>query len=379
MEVRLITDRRQWNTFVASVPAGHLCQTFEWAEHGEDLEARAGGLHVGVLDGDELVGAVLLLRSAIRRIPGALYYAPRGPVVREPVGPTLELLMQGAARFARQKGGFALRIEPNVLENDTAWLEHLQHLGFRPTTHTIYLRNAWVTDLTPDEDQMLAAMMMTWRQNIRAGTRKGLVVREGTTNHDFNAFYRLLSETAERDHFYLYPPQVFRDMLDHYSAERAARDATAQMRLFITEYQGMPIATSTVAAFGGWAWNLHSGSSALPEHRKLRPNYLTQWECMRWAKQLGCHSYDWRTIPEILEPGQELWGVYEFKRGFGGAVRRVMPTMDLVLNPLIYYPYTTAVQLRRARREQQQRQEKSTKEQPASTTQVSAASSVPPG
>lgn len=350
METRLITDRAQWNTFVASVPSGHLCQTYEWAEHGEVPEARAGALHVGVLEGDQLVGAMLLLRSRVRRLPGALYYAPRGPIVADPDAPALAALVQGAARFARRAGGFALRIEPNVVEGDVRWPTCLASLGFRPTTHTIYLRNAWVTDLTPGEDQMLANMMMTWRQNIRAGMRKGLVVRQGTTEADFAAFYRLLGETAERDHFYLYPPHVFQDMLAHYAPEVAARDHTAEMVLFLTEFEGTPIAASTVAAFGGWAWNLHSGSSALPEHRKLRPNYLTQWECMRWAKAHGCHSYDWRTIPEILEPGQELWGVYEFKRGFGGAVRRVLPTMDLVLNPLMYYPYTAAVDLRRRQR-----------------------------
>src|SRR5262249_45934182 len=74
MEARIITDRRQWNEFVRDTPTGHLCQTYEWSEHGEDPVAREGVLRVGVLDGDRLVGAVLLLRSTFGRIPGALYY-----------------------------------------------------------------------------------------------------------------------------------------------------------------------------------------------------------------------------------------------------------------------------------------------------------------
>jgi lipid II:glycine glycyltransferase (peptidoglycan interpeptide bridge formation enzyme) len=164
---------------------------------------------------------------------------------------------------------------------------------------------------------------------------------------DLDAFYRLLAETGARDRFYVYPKQLYRDMLTNYSAERAARDATAHMALLLTEYEGQPIAAATVAVLGKWSWNLHSGSSGLPAHRKLRPNYLLQWECMRWVKAHGADYYDWRTIPDILEPGQELYGVYEFKRGFGGEVRRVLPTQDLVLRPALYWPYVAAVSARR--------------------------------
>jgi lipid II:glycine glycyltransferase (peptidoglycan interpeptide bridge formation enzyme) len=148
------------------------------------------------------------------------------------------------------------------------------------------------------------------------------------------------------------------------------------MALLIAESEGEAIAASTVAVLGKWAWNLHSGSSGLPAHRKLRPNYLLQWECMRWCKAHGAEHYDWRTIPDILEPGQELYGVYEFKRGFGGAVRRVGPTMDLPLRPALYWPYTTAVSLRRSLRHrrrrrfeaQRERQRQTHEEQPSAAT-----------
>ena len=65
------------------------------------------------------------------------------------------------------------------------------------------------------------------------------------------------------------------------------------------------------------------------------------------AKGHGAEYYDWRTIPDVLKPGEELYGVYEFKRGFGGFERRVLPTQDLVLRPLVYWPYNVAVTLRR--------------------------------
>lgn len=352
MEARLIEDRLQWNRFIATTPTGHLCQTYEWSEHSGE-GAREDSLRVGVLDDDgQLIAAMLLMRSKAPGVPLPFYYAPRGPVCADPAARALDLLIAFARKQARKRGAFMIRAEPNVEQDDKLWKAALRGIGFRPTSHTIYLRGAWVTDLRPSEDAILANMMTTWRQNIRSGARKDVAVRVGSGEADLDTFYALLRETGERDKFYVYPKALFRDMLAHYSHEAAARDGTAEMVLLLAEHGGTPIAAATVAVLGEWAWNLHSGSSGTPEHRKLRPNYLLQWECMRWAKAHGASYYDWRTIPDVLKPGEELYGVYEFKRGFGGFERRVLPTQDLVLRPLVYWPYTAAVSLRRYLRKQ---------------------------
>ena len=61
------------------------------------------------------------------------------------------------------------------------------------------------------------------------------------------------------------------------------------------------------------------------------PTYLLQWEAMKWAKARGCKEYDLWGVPDedeaTLEANFEtrhegLWGVYRFKRGFGGELKR---------------------------------------------------------
>lgn len=353
MEARLIEDRLLWNRFVATTPTGHLCQTYEWSEHSPGHEAREGSLRLGVLDdAGNLCAAMLMVRSKASGVSAPFFYVPRGPVCADPHSPALPLLIATARREARKHGAFMIRAEPNVSESDPEWPPVLRALGFRPTSHQIYLRSAWVTDIRPTEEQILANMMMTWRQNVRSSARKGVSVRPGTTEADLDAFYRLLVETGERDRFPVYPKFVFADMLRNYSAERAARDGTAEMALLMTEHAGEPIAAGVVAAFGKGSWSIMCGSSGKAEHRKLRPNYLLQWESMRWAKARGAEFFDFRGIPDRLEPGEEMYGVYEFKRGFGGSVLRVLPTQDIVLRPALYWPYVWAVT---ARRELQQR------------------------
>src|SRR5262249_52228033 len=195
-----------------------------------------------------------------------------------PHSPALPLLIAFARREARRAGGFFIRAEPNILQEELVWPEVFKRLGFHSTDHHIYLRSAWVTDLRPSEDDLLAGIMTTWRQNIRAGARKGLTVRVGSGEADLEAFYRLLAETGARDQFYVYPKDLYRDMLVNYSAERAERDATAQMALLLCEHEGAPIPASTIASLGGRGWNLQSGSSGLEDHCKIPPPRSCQRE-----------------------------------------------------------------------------------------------------
>jgi lipid II:glycine glycyltransferase (peptidoglycan interpeptide bridge formation enzyme) len=73
---------------------------------------------------------------------------------------------------------------------------------------------------------------------------------------------------------------------------------------------------------------------------------------MLWAREQGCRVYDLWGVPdedaetleaEFTQRSDGLWGVYRFKRGFGGRVTRSIGAWDLVYAPLRYRLYTTAV------------------------------------
>jgi lipid II:glycine glycyltransferase (peptidoglycan interpeptide bridge formation enzyme) len=78
------------------------------------------------------------------------------------------------------------------------------------------------------------------------------------------------------------------------------------------------------------------------------PTYLLQWQAMLWAKEQGCAIYDLWGIPDkdektleenFLDRRDGLWGVYRFKRGFGGEIKRSVPTLDRVYNRGLYKMY----------------------------------------
>jgi lipid II:glycine glycyltransferase (peptidoglycan interpeptide bridge formation enzyme) len=78
------------------------------------------------------------------------------------------------------------------------------------------------------------------------------------------------------------------------------------------------------------------------------PAYLLQWEAIRWARAHGCVEYDLWGVPDTDEAELEesfttradgLWGVYRFKRGFGGQLRRASGPWDRIYRPMLYRFY----------------------------------------
>jgi lipid II:glycine glycyltransferase (peptidoglycan interpeptide bridge formation enzyme) len=116
--------------------------------------------------------------------------------------------------------------------------------------------------------------------------------------------------------------------------------------ILVAEYEGRPLAALFVARNGKRAYYLYGAST--DEERNRMPAYLLQWEAMKWARARGCEEYDLWGVPDedeaTLEANFEtwhdgLWGVYRFKRGFGGEIRRAVQAMDRVYNPLLYWAY----------------------------------------
>ena len=71
------------------------------------------------------------------------------------------------------------------------------------------------------------------------------------------------------------------------------------------------------------------------EHRNLMPNYLLQWEAIRWARSRGASTYDFWGIPETDDEHEAMAGVYRFKSGWGGQVVRFAGNYEHTYHPLI--------------------------------------------
>jgi lipid II:glycine glycyltransferase (peptidoglycan interpeptide bridge formation enzyme) len=251
----------------------------------------------------------------------------------------MKALLQAIRRTARRKRAWALWIEPAPF--DTAETQAaLRASGLNPSSRTIQPPRTILIDIAPDEDAILAKMKSKTRYNIRLSTRKGVTVREGTLD-DVATFHALMQETGTRDAFGVHAETYYRRALELFLP-------TDQVALLLAEVEGEAVAGLMAFASGQTAWYFYGASSN--RHRNKMPAYAVQWAAIRWAKARGCAVYDLWGIPDededtleaqFADRRDELWGVYRFKRGFGGQVVRYAGLWEQALNPL--YPLAVKV------------------------------------
>ena len=347
INIQEITDREQWDTFLTSQPRGHLLQSYEWGELNKYLGGRI--YRLGALDDGRMVGAMMLTVAQVP-LPSSVpvrfdwLYATRGPTVESPDLPALAALIEHAHTIARKEHAVVLRLEPNIADDDLdmdAWIAAYRALGFHINPTAIHGRRTGCWIFRPAAEKLLADFKMTWRQNVRSAERKGVIIREVESDTDFDAYYNLLKITSERDAFFIHSKDYHKEILREFKSKG---DAV----LYLAEHEGEAIAAKMLIRFGDWCWDMFGATSN--NKRNLKPAYLLQYRCIQWAQARGCSYFDFRTIPEILEPGEEMWGVYEYKKGFGGFSRLNIPTQDYVYRPLIYNAWRRFVEMRRVRR-----------------------------
>jgi lipid II:glycine glycyltransferase (peptidoglycan interpeptide bridge formation enzyme) len=318
--------RDGWDSFVAAHPFSHILQTSAWG----DLKSAFGWQAEYVRAGDS--GALVLFRPLPLGL-GTLAYVPKGPLVdwRKP-RPLAELLPALDALCHRRHAAF-LKIEPDCEATFTL-------PGFRLSPHTIQPRRTILVDLSGDEQAILGRMKQKCRYNIGLARRKGV---SASASDDLAAFNALMAETAARDGFGVHVPEYFEKAYALFHPQ-------GMCELLMAEYQGQPLAALMVFSLGRRAWYFYGASS--DRERARMPAYLLQWEAMRWARARRCEEYDLWGVPDEDEERLEaqfearhdgLWGVYRFKRGFGGRVTRSAGAWDRVYNPAVYWLYRLRV------------------------------------
>jgi lipid II:glycine glycyltransferase (peptidoglycan interpeptide bridge formation enzyme) len=184
-------------------------------------------------------------------------------------------------------------------------------------------------DLTQSEDALLAAMSQNTRRKVRIAEREGVRVRAGTLD-DLPLLYDLYRITGERDAFLIRPFDYYREAWRRFIAAELAHP-------LIAEVNGQAVAHVILFHFGRKCWYFYGASSN--EARDAMPNYLLQWEALRWAKAQGYAIYDMWGAPDAFVESDPLWGVYQFKRGFRGVVTRHVGAWDTAPSPLLYRAY----------------------------------------
>lgn len=327
----------EWNVFLSKCPDAHLLQTAAWGK----LKSSFGWEPVPMVsdEGGYIWGTQILFR----RLPLGLTfgYLPKGPLLQnDATAGNLpipgESFWKDVDLVCRRKRAVFLKFEPDDWRSiDQAHTVEMPP-GFRSSPQAIQPPRTIVIDLRGSEEDILARMKQKTRYNIHLSAKKDVVVHPSA---NIEAFYRLMETTAERDQFGIHS-------LEYYQKAFELFKSADNCELLIAEYNGERLAGLMVFASGSRSWYLYGASASL--HRDRMPTYLLQWEAMKWARLKGCSQYDLYGVPDhdaqVLETNfgdrsDGLWGIYRFKRGFGGEVTRSPGPWDRVYNAFLYQLY----------------------------------------
>ncbi len=332
---QLEPDRERWNAFVAHSPDGHLMQSWEWGEFKKSLGWQVHRIGIA-RDGQLVTGAQVLLKN-LPWLPLGLAYIPKGPIANPVDRQAVQALWKAVHQISRRGRAVFLKVEPNILDNEQAhtWLKES---GFRPSIQTNQPRSTIVLNLSPDEETLLSNMRKKTRQLIHRAQRDGVQIVQGN-EANLDEFDRIMAVTAEIKEIEVHDPFFY------HRAWQAFQE-TGAVKLFQAQYQGQTVASKMVFVFRDTSMHLWGGTSR--QGRNINASYLIQWEAIRWAKAAGLKRCDLWGIPdqvaEIVREDREipqdrqdgLWGVYAFKRGFGGSIESYVGAYDYAYYPLLY-------------------------------------------
>jgi serine/alanine adding enzyme len=346
-------DAADWDAFTACHPQGHLLQSSGWGALKQQVGWQARRVLVVGPAGPH-AGAQLLLR---RRLGLSAAYIPRGPLF----GDSWEvnaLLLSALDRLARSNRAVFLRLEPNVLEDDPQAGDLHRALlieGFRPAT-PLQPHTSLHLDLSPAPEQLLAAMSKGHRADIRRAARVGVAVRPGHGPADLAVFYAIMEQTGARADFAIHSRAYYQMAWELFQQNLAApameRGAANAGQLFLAEQNGATLAACMIFAWAGAGLYLYGGSTEAG--LKSGANHALQWQAIQWARAHSCRLYDFWGVPDQLglaalaadaaerarleeqAKSDPLYGVFRFKKGFGGQVTRYLPAYDRVYMPPLY-------------------------------------------
>jgi peptidoglycan pentaglycine glycine transferase (the first glycine) len=341
-----IDSAAAWQSTLSAVPNAHPLQSWAWGEFKSRWGWSAQALRIQVNEEQPqwVQAAALVLKRQVPRLPFSILYVPKGPLLDYNNSRLRRVVLAQLEQLARRHKAIFIKIDPDVVRSwgleaerpspvGAVVMRDLQNRGWRFSADQVQFRNTVTLDLERPAEELLAAMKQKTRYNIRLAERKGVRVRLGTPG-DFATIVTMYADTAARDNFTIRPPDYYLD------AWQTLYEAGLAQPL-LAEYAGEAVAAVVLVHYGRRVIYMYGASSE--KERQRMPNYLLQWEAIRWAQAQGAAVYDFWGAPNEFVESDPLWGVWRFKAGYNGQVVRYIGAWDYPARPLWYWLYTVVM------------------------------------
>ncbi len=363
----------------------------------DDMESKKGWKteYVGLKENDIILCATKLM-SRNTRLKKKYYYAPRGFIIDYNNYDLLKKFVLEIKKYIKKNNGYVLHIDPDIIHverddegniveggiDNTKIINDLKKIGFKhegfSTKYDLNKQMRWVFVKNLDED-IMKSMKPNTRNLINKAIKYGLKVR----NFDYDELYlfkNVTESTSIRRNFKDKSLEYYQDMYKAFKdeikflgcflniseyknnlekelekevlkCEKLKPDSGKKKEALVTinglkkrieeankmyDKHGEEIILSVAmfVCFSKEVFYYFSGS--IDEYMNFNAQYLIQYEMLKFAKENNYKKYNFLGIKGNFDPKDEDYGVYKFKKGFGGHVEEYIGDFDLPINVFYY-------------------------------------------
>ena len=345
-----------WDERTVAPPGGNVYQSLAWAAYRERHGWRPR--YLAFDDGFRL----LSLERPWPWIGGSGAYLSRGPIADRDAADRSADRLSAAADLLASHGVDVVSSDAEI-EAGTGYPALIEARGFRQIEEVQPSRHRMRLVLAPgtSEEELFRSFGSTLRQLIRGAEKQGLrVVRYdarcgdgpdaavgdgfeapppgalgGPSRATFEELYELLEAAAIRRHFHLGSREAFLDW------SVAGLTAGHTVYLSVLDPDGRLLGGATFYRHGGRLTYSHSGDRA--DLRREHPGVvrLILWRAIQLALRDGLAEVDFAGVDvagarRVPREGEDMYGLYAFKRSFGAEWVELSGNHERVVRPWRY-------------------------------------------
>ena len=357
------------------LPGNSFYQTTDWA----NLKKITGwdSCYVGIMDNKKIVAASLLL-SKNMFFGKKMFYAPRGYLMDFDDKELLELFSTEIKKYVKKNNGIFVKIDPlveykyhdkngDVIDGDFSnedLYNLLKKLGYKHKGFTIgysselQFRWSYCLDINRDKEDIFKEMDQRCRRCIRKYEKYPLKMVD-VNEKNIDDFKAIMEHTAIRQNHFDRSKDYYMSLKDNLGDRVKMviiyldrdkylddfKDDKLYDRIKDVSKKMIPISAGVFIFDKDRANYVYGGTYSY--YMSLMAQYKLQMDMIYLAKEKGIKLYDFGGISGNFIPGTPDYGVYEFKRGFGGYVVEYIGEYDLVVNKFLYNLYNMGYSLYR--------------------------------
>lgn len=350
---------------------------------------------VGVKKDNKVVAASLIAETGHTFMGKRSFEAYKGFILDYHDEKLVKFMTEEVKNFLNKKNGLRLFIDPyipnvsrdadaNIIEgiDNRDVRTTLENLGYKENEHGAQVKWCYCLDINgKSSDELLNEMRSSTRNYINRTISKYKLNLRTLTRDELKDFKKITSDTCDRREFSDKSLKYYEDMYDCFKDDvtfkicelncdtyiSVLEQENAEMDRKLNELSDsasnkkkkevmrkdiennkkkiedtkklkdekgniVPLSAAMFILYGDEIVYLFSGSYA--EYMSFCGQYRIQWEIIKYAVDNGYKRYNFYGIQDVFNPKGKDYGVYEFKKGFGGYVEELLGSFELEISPI---------------------------------------------